>query len=132
MIVVDTSAVVAILHAEPECNAFLNLIRNSERVLITAVSVLEAGMLLHARRGTTGITELGDLIEGMGVEIVPFDAPLASRALQAFVRYGKGNNPRSRLNFGDCAVYALAKSMNAPLLFKGDDFAATDLVPART
>ena len=130
MIVLDTSALVAIIQAEPECDTFLNVIRTAERVVVSAVSVLEAGMVLYARKGETGIDETTNLLDGMGVEIVPFDAALVQGALQAFVRYGKGNNSPARLNFGDCAVYALAKSMNAPLLFKGNDFSETDISAA--
>ena len=130
MIVVDTSAIIAIIQAEPECATFLEQVRSADRALMSAVSMLEAGMVLRARRGPTGVAELADLVEAMAIEIVPFDAPQADGALRAFSNYGKGLHPQARLNLGDCAVYALAKAMSAPLLFKGHDFAATDIVAA--
>lgn len=131
MIVVDTSAVLAIIQGEPEANEFLDIIRQADRVVISAVSMLEAGMLLRSRRGPSGPDDLTAIIDGMAIEVVPFDGALAAGALDAFGRYGKGIHPAARLNLGDCAVYALAKGMNAPLLFKGHDFIATDLTPAR-
>jgi ribonuclease VapC len=130
MIVVDTSALIAIIQAEPECATFLDQVRQADRALMSAVSMLEAGMVLRARRGPAGIAELVDLVEAMAIEVVPFDAAQADGALQAFAVYGKGQHPKARLNLGDCASYALAKAMDAPLLFKGNDFSATDLVAA--
>jgi ribonuclease VapC len=128
MIVVDTSAIIAIIQAEPECATFLDHFRRADRALMSAVSMLEAGMVLRARRGPAGIAVLVDLIEAMAIEVVAFGAALADGALQAFAVYGKGQHPQARLNLGDCATYALAKAMSAPLLFKGNDFAATDIV----
>jgi ribonuclease VapC len=87
-------------------------------------------MVLRARRGSAGVAELVDLVEAMAIEVVPFDAAQADGALQVFAVCGKGLHPQARLNLGDCATYALAKAMGAPLLFKGNDFAATDLVAA--
>ena len=87
-------------------------------------------MVLRARRGPAGIAELADLVEAMAIEVVPFDAAQADGALQAFAVYGKSQHPKARLNLGDCATYALAKAMSAPLLFKGNDFSATDIVSA--
>lgn len=128
MIVVDTSAIIAIIQAEPECATFLDHVRRADRALMSAVSMLEAGMVLRARRGPAGVAELLDLIEAMAIEVVAFDAAQADGALQAFAVYGKGQHPKARLNLGDCATYALAKAMTAPLLFKGNDFTATDIV----
>jgi ribonuclease VapC len=131
VIAVDTSAVLAIIQGEPEGNEFINIIKNADRVVISAVSVLEAGMVLRGRRGAVGFDQLTGIIDGMAIEIVPFNHLLAAGALDAFNRYGKGISPIAKLNLGDCASYALAKSMNAPLLFKGNDFSATDIVSAR-
>ena len=128
MIVVDTSAIIAIIQAEPECETFLDHVRRADRAQMSAVSMLEAGMVLRARRGPAGIAELVGLVEAMAIEVVPFDAALVDGALRAFAVYGKGQHPKARLNLGDCATYALAKAMGAPLLFKGNDFAATDIV----
>ena len=130
--VVDTSALLAIIQKEPECEAFLTAIRAADRVFISAVTILEAGTVLHARRGAAGTDDLFALVEGMGIDIVAFDTATAHSALDAFRTYGKGIHPRARLNLGDCAVYALAKGLNAPLLFKGNDFTATDIVAAQT
>ena len=128
--VVDTSALLAIIQNEPESEQFLAAIRAADRVLASAVTILEAGTVLHARRGTAGTDELIDLVDGMGIDVVAFDALAAHAAVDAFRTYGKGIHAQVRLNLGDCAVYALAKSMNAPLLFKGHDFAATDIASA--
>lgn len=130
MIVVYTSAIIAIIQAEPECATFLDHDRRADRALMSAVSMSKAGMVLCARRGPASVAELVDLVEAMAIEVVPFDAALADGALQAFAVYGKGQHPQARLNLGDCATYALAKAMGAPLLFKGNDFPATDIVAA--
>jgi ribonuclease VapC len=130
VIAVDTSALLAIIQKEPECERFLQLIRAADRVFVCSVSVLEAGMVLHSRRGVDGTDDLFDLIDGMGIDIVPFDTHLTSAAIDAFARYGKGVHAAARLNLCDCAAYALAKGMNAPLLFKGNDFTATDIAAA--
>ena len=98
MIAADTSAIVAIIQEEPECEAFLELIRYADAVCFSAVSMLEAGMVLRSRRGPGAEAELVGIIDGMGIEIVPFDAPLAKLALQAFERYGKGNHSKARHN----------------------------------
>lgn len=73
--------------------------------------------------------ELDNLLDELGIELVPFDEPQARESQRAFIRFGKGRHPAG-LNFGDCISYALARSMGLPLLFKGDDFAKTDVVPA--
>jgi ribonuclease VapC len=87
-------------------------------------------MVMRGRRGPEGLNSLMVVIEGTATQILPFDAGQLQAALEAFERYGKGIHPQARLNLGDCVSYALAKTMNAPLLFKGDDFAATDIRPA--
>lgn len=130
MIAVDTSALLAIIQAEPEGTAFLDVIRDTDRAVVSAVSVLEGGIVLRARRGVDGIAELTALIGALAIDVVPFDANQAAVALDAFDRYGKGIRAQARLNMGDCAAYALAKSMNVALLFKGNDFVATDLAVA--
>ena len=131
MIVIDSSALIAILRRESEADIFLRVIAMSERCFLSAVSMLEASMVLAGRNGDAAYwTELDGLIARAGIEIVAFDAGLAEAARQAFLRYGKGRHPAG-LNMGDCASYALAQSLEAPLLFKGEDFTATDLVAAR-
>lgn len=100
--------------------------------LMSAVSVLEAGILAESRKGEEGALELDAFIGAAALEVVAFDREQAAVAREAFRRYGKGRH-LANLNFGDCAVYALAACWAEPLLFKGDDFVATDLeacVPA--
>jgi ribonuclease VapC len=130
MIVIDTSALIAILNHEPERTAFYNAIVAADRRLVSAVSYQEAGHVLCATRGVKGLYDLEDLLALIKAEIIPHDIDLAPMAVEAFRRYGKGIDPKARLNFCDCAVYALAKGMRAPLLFEGDDFVHTDLQPA--
>ena len=130
MIVVDTSALIAILTREPDYQHFLNLLDAAERRLVSAVTFYETGIVMLARAGTGGLEDLNDLLDEISAEVVPFDRPQAEAALSAYGRYGKGIDPKARLNLGDCASYALAKSLNTALLFKGTDFAATDVIVA--
>ena len=130
MIVVDTSALIAILQHEPDRSAYFDLIAGASPRLISAVSVLEAGLVMHSKVGPSGITDVLEFLDFIEAEIVAFDLPQARLALEAFSQYGKGVHAKARLNFGDCASYALAKDRRAPLLFKGNDFAATDIVAA--
>jgi ribonuclease VapC len=87
--------------------------------------------VLRGKLGRAAVMEFWQWLSDNRIEIIPFDAMQAHEATAAFDRYGKGLNPRARLNLADCAAYALAKTMNAPLLFKGDDFAATDVQAAK-
>jgi ribonuclease VapC len=127
MIAVDSSALIAILENEPEADRFLDALREAPRRLISAVNVYETAIVIGARRGRERAARVMELIEETGMEIVPFAEPHIERALDAYLRYGKGIDPKARLNLGDCAAYALAKSVNAPLLFKGADFTETDV-----
>ena len=129
MIAIDTSAIVAILRLEPEAASFVDAVSESDRCLVSAVSSLEAAMVLARSIGGPAAWEpLDEMLASPGMEVVPFDAAQVARAREAFLRYGKGRHPAG-LNFGDCAAYALAATYGAPLLFKGDDFAKTDLAP---
>jgi len=126
-IVLDTSAVIAILRNEPEKDRFLDVILAASPRLMSAVSLQEAGMVIAGRSGSAVMWEpLDALLERLDVEIVAHDAALASVARLAFLRFGKGRHPAG-LNFGDCASYALAKAHGVPLLFKGGDFGLTDV-----
>ena len=130
MIVVDSSAPVPILRREPEADRFLRVIAGAAGCLVSAVSLLETSMVLLGRGGDATAWEgLDALVARAPIEIVPHDAALAAAARTAFLRYGKGGHPAA-LNLGDCASYAVAKTRTLPLLFKGNDFAATDLVAA--
>lgn len=140
MIVIDTSALIAIFRLEPEADALLKAIVAARKRAMSALSVLEASMVMSGARGTarTGATrgygESADRFEPLdaflveaGIEIVPFDAEQARLARDAFLRFGKGRHKAS-LNLGDCASYAAAKAKAAPLLYKGEDFRHTDLL----
>ena len=127
MIVIDTSALISILNHEPERTALYEAIAAADRRLVSAVTYQEAGHVLFAKRGVNGLYDLEDFLALIKAEIIPHDMQLAALSLEAFRRYGKGIDPKARLNFCDCAAYALAKAMNAPLLFKGNDFTATDV-----
>jgi ribonuclease VapC len=127
VIVVDTSAIVAVLQDEPEKDAFKTAIKNDDHAIISAVTALEAGVIMRARHGEDGLTGLFDFFAAADIEVAVFDKIQAQAAIEAYARFGKGLNPRARLNLGDCAAYALARSLNAALLFKGGDFRETDI-----
>jgi ribonuclease VapC len=128
MIVVDSSALVAILEQEPDGDRFLQIIRDEARRLVSAVTVYETGIVIGARRGWDSLGDMTALLEELGLETVPFTEAHIIASLEAYRRYGKGVHPKARLNLGDCVAYALAKSLNAPLLFKGADFTETDVI----
>ena len=127
MIVIDSSALLAILFEEPEKRAFEDVIATSERCLISAVNAHETATVLRLRYGGAAVERFWELLAESDIEIAPFDEAQVRAAAVAFDRYGKGINPQARLNLSDCAAYALAKTMDAALLFKGDDFTQTDL-----
>ena len=127
MIVVDSSCVLAILQNEPEKDAFRAVLAGGSRYLMSAVNVHEALCVMRGRYGVAGAARLWDLIGDTEIEIVPFDELQVRAAAAAFDHYGKGINPKASLNLADCAAYALAKTMGAPLLFKGNDFTQTDI-----
>jgi ribonuclease VapC len=128
--IIDTSALVAILEQEPEAEQITRaLASNSERML-SAANLVEVGIVMQARRGNDGARDLDLLLAKLRVEIVPFTARQAEIARKAFRQYGRGRH-NAHLNFGDCFAYALAKDASAPLLFKGDDFRRTDVVAAQ-
>lgn len=130
MIVVDSSALIAVLRREPEADGFLRILATATSCLVSAVTHTETSLVLAGRRnGRAAWHRLDALIAMAAVQIVPHDAALAEIARDAFLRFGKGRHPAG-LNFGDCAAYALAKARNAPLLFKGDDFIRTDVARA--
>jgi len=127
MIVVDSSALIAILFDEPEKQAFETIVAGDERCVMSAVNAHETATVLRVRHGPQAVARLWQLLIDSEIEIVPFDETQVRGAAVAFDRYGKGIHAKARLNLADCAAYALAASMNASLLFKGDDFAATDV-----
>jgi ribonuclease VapC len=127
--VVDTSAVLAILQLEPEAERFARLIERADVRRISSVSVLEAGVLVQVRKGESGALELDAFLQQAELVIEPFDAEQADLAREAYRRFGRGRH-EAALNLGDCASYALATLYGEPLLFKGDDFGRTDLTSA--
>ena len=130
MIVIDTSAVLAILFEEPEAEAFMTRIVEAESPAMSAVSVLEAGLVMAGRGGGPAQWTLFDaLLQDARVDVVAFDSAQATLARRAFLHYGRGRHPAG-LNFVDCASYALAAAKGWPLLFKGEDFVRTDIPPA--
>ena len=127
MIVVDSSAVVAVLLGEPEKPIFQTVLAGDEPCVMSAVNVHETATVLRLRHGTAAVDRLWQFLADIEIATVPFDAAQVRVAAQAFDRYGKGIHPRARLNLSDCAAYALAKTLDAPLLFKGSDFVHTDV-----
>ena len=127
--VVDTSAIIAILRNEPEAGAHEKTLVGDRVRAVAATCVLEARMVLVSRRGEHALAELDLWLAKIGADIVPVDADLVDLATQAWLAYGKGRH-RAGLNFADCISYALAKRSRQPLLFKGLDFSHTDIPAA--
>ena len=130
MIVIDTSALIAVTNHEAERQRILEVIAAADRCAISAMTVFETAIVVYARFGETGLSQLAAWIATFSPEIVAFDEQQAQQATNAYKRFGRGAGGAARLNFGDCAAYALAKSQNVPLLYKGADFAATDIEAA--
>jgi ribonuclease VapC len=124
--VIDTSAILAMLFDEPEADEFERLVEADPVVLVSAVSRVEATFVIEGRKGDAGRIRLNRFLELSGAEVIPVSADQAEVACEAFRRYGKGRHP-ANLNFGDVFTYALAKTTGEPLLFKGGDFSRTDL-----
>jgi ribonuclease VapC len=129
VIIVDTSALFAILTEEAEAALFTDVIDEAEAAACSAVSYAELGIVATRRFGADMRSVVEALISRLVIEVTPVDAPAAVNAVAAYAAFGRGFHP-ARLNICDCFAYALAKTRGAPLLFKGDDFAKTDLVPA--
>lgn len=127
--VVDSSAILAVLFAEPDAAVFANAMAERDRSLVSSVTLVECSILAYARRRDIGIRELDLFVAEGGFDVVPFDTDQAFFARSAFMTYGKGLHA-ARLNFGDCCAYGLARALGEPLLFKGGDFALTDITPA--
>jgi ribonuclease VapC len=129
--VVDTSALVAILLREPDSEQFDRALAQASVRLISAVTRVEISMVMEGRKREAGRADLDALLRESPIETTAVTPQQAEIAIDAFRRYGKGRHP-ARLNIGDCFAYALAKAIDLPLLFKGDDFARTDIRPALT
>lgn len=129
MIVLDTSALVAILTGEPEGDDFNRKIASASRTSISTANYVEAHIVVKAKLGEAGTGELSLYLHEAGTEIMAVDRDQADLARLAYAKYGRGAH-RAALNLGDCYAYALAIRLGAPLLYKGTDFSLTDVATA--
>ena len=124
--VIDTSAIIAILTAEPETKRLAHAIATDSKRIMSGSNLLEAEIVVETRKGESGGRELDLLLHRIKIEIIPLTSELTQIALEAWRKFGKGRHP-AKLNIGDCCAYALAKYSGEPLLFKGNDFRQTDI-----
>jgi ribonuclease VapC len=132
MIAVDTSALVAVLLNEVERDDYLTVLDSADSISISAGTVIEARMVVHGRGGPSLREKLDRLCQDYRMNVIPSGEEEIEIAQHGFVTYGKGSGHPAQLNFGDLFAYALAKSRDIPLLFKGNDFAQTDVKSAVT
>ena len=128
-VIVDTSALLAVLFSEADARRHAAAIMTGSPCRMSVANVLEASIVAESRGGESAAQELDRLLEKAELELVPVTIEHLEAARRAWRRFGRGNHPAA-LNFGDCFAYALAESTGEPLLFKGEDFARTDIVPA--
>jgi ribonuclease VapC len=124
--IIDTSALIAILYNEADADLYADALAKSEYRLMSAANYLESGIVIDRQRGAAAGRQLDSLILRAEVKVESVTREQADIARQAYLDFGKGAHPAG-LNFGDCFSYALAKSLGMPLLFKGEDFALTDI-----
>ncbi len=124
--VIDTSAILAILQGEPERRIFLEAIEAADSIRISVASFVETSIVIESRYGAEGLRDLDRFISRANIELIPVDAEQGQLARSAFSRFGKGRH-RAELNYGDCFAYATAIGLGEPLLCKGDDFIHTDV-----
>src|ERR1700758_2851840 len=129
MIVVDTSVIVAIIKEEADASKWTEFLDQASRAIMSVVSHVETTMVVAGRRRDADLPRIDAVLRALRIDVVPVTLAHGSAAIEAFLRYGKGRHP-ARLNLADCFSYALAKSRNLPLLFKGSDFLRTDIAPA--
>jgi ribonuclease VapC len=129
-VIVDSSALVAILHDEPEAAVYLRAIYAAAQSRISAANFLEAAIVIDAGRSPVASRRFDDLVREAQIAIEPVTEAQAHIARQAYRDYGRGSGHPAQLNFGDCFAYALARATAEPLLFKGNDFRHTDIAPA--
>ena len=127
--IVDTSAMVAILYREPEAAAFAQLIHDADICRISVATYIELSMVLESQLGPDGMRQAEAFFRRAGICVEPVTIGQGELARQAFLDFGKGRHAAG-LNFGDCFSYALAKATGEPLLFKGNDFSQTDITAA--
>jgi len=129
MIVVDSSALIAILENEQDAVTYAEALAEADAALISAATLLETAIVMINRHGERSARILDELVQEAGLEVESVTVHQINLAREAYVAYGKGRSSAG-LNFGDCFAYALAKATGAPLLFKGDDFSRTDIEAA--
>ena len=129
-VVIDSSAIVAVFRGEPDANELFARAMRYERRVMSASTWLECAMVCEGKVDHGGGERFDGIAAALDLEVVPFSAEQAVLARTAFKRYGKGRRAKASLSFGDCFAYALAKDLGAPLLFKGNDFAQTDIPAA--
>ena len=127
--IVDSSAVLAVLYREPDAERYERVIAESPNCRMSVANMLEASIVLEGRGGTAAGHELDVFLQSAAIELAPVTVEHAEAARRAWRRFGKGNHPAA-LNFGDCFAYALANVTGEPLLFKGEDFSQTDIEAA--
>ncbi len=125
--VIDTSAIFAAVANEPDGELYRRAIKTAQIRLISAITLLETRIVLFSRFGEGSIVTFDELIERARITVVAFDREMSDTAFDAFRKFGKGQGTAAHLNIIDCAAYALAKLRGLPLLYKGEDFAATDV-----
>jgi ribonuclease VapC len=128
--VLDTSAIIAAIANEPDGSRYQQAMFDADSLFISAVTVLETQIVLFARFGSEAVDLFDELLEKAGIVVMSFDQEMANAAHDAFRRFGKGQGHPAQLNIVDCAAFALAKARSQPLLFKGSDFARTDVLAA--
>ncbi len=126
--VLDTSAILAILLREPEASVMIRALARDDTRLVGAPTLVEASAVLQSRKGPGGEVALDAFLERAAIEVIPFSRPAAQLARLAYGRFGKGVGDPAVLNYGDCLTYGVAMAEAQPLLFKGDDFARTDVL----
>lgn len=128
--VLDTSAIIAAIANESDGPRYQAAMLDADSLLISAVTVLETKVVLFARLGSQAVDLFDELVAKAGIVVVSFDGEMATAAFEAYRRFGKGLGHPAQLNIVDCAAYALAQARSQPLLFKGTDFARTDVLAA--
>jgi ribonuclease VapC len=126
-VIVDSSAIIAILRLEPEAETLLKKLDTAPRCFIPAPTYLEACMVMAGTLGEKGRDDVDQLLNALDIVIVPFTPTASKVAVSAFLTYGKGSGHKAQLNFGDCISYAASKVEAMPLLLKGEDFGFTDV-----
>ena len=128
--IVDSSALVAVIKREPDWAALSDHMKIAGRLRMSAASYLETAIVIDGRRDAVMSAQLDDVIDEIGIVIEPVTVEQAKIARQAYQNFGKGSGHPANLNFGDCFSYALAREKREPMLWKGDDFGHTDIRPA--